>query len=162
MQASITIRDLLAIIRTLPSDSPVKDPTKWYLTQKQHWIGWLSDYGGPGAYGRKTEVKRDARYAYNHIVEPKMLVYLAQASGLKRSLLLAAMRVLARRQTLMEKSAAIRKMVPWKTIALALWKDTRGKSTIQVSTKPQNINVLPVRNNKQTPAKSPRKRRPHR
>jgi hypothetical protein len=25
-----------------------------YSSQKQHWIGWLSEYHGPKYYGRKT------------------------------------------------------------------------------------------------------------
>lgn len=26
----------------------------WYTSQKEHWLGWLSEYDGPGAYDRKT------------------------------------------------------------------------------------------------------------
>jgi hypothetical protein len=55
-------------IRRLPADDPVVDPKKWYTTQKQHWVGWLGEYQGPGFYGRRTGSRRDAEYAYNHIV----------------------------------------------------------------------------------------------
>jgi len=113
----------MTAIRGLRADRPIRDPRKWYLTQKQHWLGWLSEYGGPGAYRRQTGVKRDARFAYMHIVEPAMLLYLASASGVDRKLLTAARRVSARCATLMEKSAAIRAVIPWETVGAALWRN---------------------------------------
>jgi hypothetical protein len=53
----------------------------WYTTQHEHWLGWLKEYDGPGAYGRKGS-EYSAEYAYNHIVNPQMLVYLAEAIGI--------------------------------------------------------------------------------
>src|SRR5262245_45052949 len=47
----------------------------WYKTQQEHWLGWLREYSGPGAYGRGNW-KRSAEFVYNHIVNPQMLVYL--------------------------------------------------------------------------------------
>lgn len=112
MRDPISIRTFMAAIRGLPADRAVRDPRKWYLTQKQHWLGWLSEYSGPGAYRRQTGAKRDARFAYMHIVEPAMLLYLASASGVDRRLLTAARRASARGATLMEKSGAIRAFIP--------------------------------------------------
>jgi hypothetical protein len=37
----------------------------WYSTQKEHWLGWLKEYDGPGYYGRKKR-HRSAEFAYNH------------------------------------------------------------------------------------------------
>jgi hypothetical protein len=37
----------------------------WYTTQKEHWLGWLSEYCGPGYYGRKNW-QRSAEFVYNH------------------------------------------------------------------------------------------------
>lgn len=85
-----SVASLLRRIRTLPADPAVDDPRKWYRTQKEHWIGWLAQYDGPGAYGRRTDVVRDARYAYNHIVEPAMLLYLAKSAGIDRRRVCAA------------------------------------------------------------------------
>jgi len=48
--------------------------------QKEHWLGWLGAHHGPGAYGRKSNAKRNAMYAYNHIVEFKMLLWLMEAA----------------------------------------------------------------------------------
>lgn len=73
---SVSISNLMRAIERLPSDKPVMDPKKWYKTQKEHWLGWLREYHGPSAYGRKNGRRRDAKFAYNHIVEPKMLVWL--------------------------------------------------------------------------------------
>jgi hypothetical protein len=36
----------------------------WYRSQKEHWLGWLAEYDGPGAYGRSAKTPRDAQYAY--------------------------------------------------------------------------------------------------
>jgi hypothetical protein len=116
-----SIGALLAAIRSLPADPPFHNPRKWYLTQKEHWIGWLSDYNGPGAYGRQTGVKHDAKFAYNHIVEPLMLIYLADASGVDPKLVKAAKRACAKGTTLMQKSGAIRAVIPWESIAVVLW-----------------------------------------
>jgi len=33
---------------------PAKEASK-YPSQQQHWIGWLSEYGGPGYYGRCSQ-----------------------------------------------------------------------------------------------------------
>ncbi len=38
--------DLMRAIGRLPEDEPVDDPRKWYRTQKEHWLEWLSAYGG--------------------------------------------------------------------------------------------------------------------
>lgn len=121
MRDPISIRSLISAIRALRADLPVHTPGKWYRTQKQHWLGWLSEYAGPGAYGRQARVKRDAGFAYNHIVEPKMLLYLATASGVDHSLLAAAKRSCGKGTTLMRQSGAVRAIMPWETVAAALW-----------------------------------------
>src|SRR5690349_14724277 len=64
----------------------------WYTSQKEHWLGWLSEYHGPGAYGRKTSKGRTGEFVYNHIGCPPMLLYLAEAAGFPKSVLLAAKR----------------------------------------------------------------------
>ena len=117
----ISVRSLAIAIRRLRTDPPVRDPHKWYLTQQEHWLGWLSEYHSPGAYGRQTGVKRDARYAYNHIVQPEMLLYLAKAAGVDRKLLGAATRACAKNRALVQKSSAIQGIIPWEIVAAALW-----------------------------------------
>ncbi len=81
------VEELLAVIKMLPEDEPTNNPTVWYRSQREHWIGWLSDYYGPGAYGRKSPPPKEARRVYNRIVCPQMLQWLlAQASGRIRKL----------------------------------------------------------------------------
>src|ERR1700730_18668119 len=64
----------------------------WYSSQKEHWMGWLSEYDGPGAYGRKSWTGRTAEFVYNHINCPPMLLWLAGAVGVPKKNLLAAKR----------------------------------------------------------------------
>src|SRR5712692_5349991 len=120
-RSPVSIGRFIRAIRRLPSDKPVLDRRKWYRTQREHWLGWLADYHGPGAYGRVTGKKRDAQYAYNHIVEPKMLLWLIAAVGVKPVLVRTARLASGRVSTLPGKSASIRKHVPWSVVATALW-----------------------------------------
>lgn len=86
----------------------------WYMTQKEHWLGWLSQYDGPGAYGRKTWSGRSAEFVYNHINCPPMLLWLAEASGVSKRVVLAAKRsALAARQNRGTHCAVIRKAIQW-------------------------------------------------
>src|SRR5262245_11407403 len=59
--SNVTVAALRRAISRLPSDKPVVTPGKWYKTQKEHWLGWLSEYHGPGAYGRRADTRRDAK-----------------------------------------------------------------------------------------------------
>ena len=56
---SISIEQFILAIERLPEDAPRDRDGVWYRTQKEHWLGWLSQYEGPGAYGR-TGPARDA------------------------------------------------------------------------------------------------------
>jgi len=123
MDDSADILDLLIAISRLPEDKPRCTPGKWYLTQKEHWIGWLFEYNSPGAYRRKATSGRDARFVYNHVVQPEMLVYLAEAAGVDRTSVARAKRVLSSDATLMQKAAQIRELIPWPVVAAALWPD---------------------------------------
>lgn len=121
MKDPIPVRKLLAAIRKLQADRPVHTPGKWYRTQHEHWIGWLSEYHGTGAYGRNVTVERDAKFAYNHIVEPQMLLYLAGAAGVQRSKVSRARNAASDAKTLMQRAGIVRKHLPWTVIATALW-----------------------------------------
>jgi hypothetical protein len=126
MKDPTSIRTLIRAINKLPPDKPIDRPGIWYQTQHQHWIGWLSEYHGPGRYGRQTGIKRDAKFAYNHIVNPQMLLWLISASGVNRTLVSAATRAGAHGTTRMQKAKIIRAVVPWEFIAKALWPNYSG------------------------------------
>lgn len=121
MEPSISIAEFIKIIRRLPIDPPRDDLNTWYRTQKEHWLGWLGEYGGPGAYGRKGGDNRDARFAYNHIVCPELLLYLIRAIPLGREQIEAAEGADQSGATLMERCGLIRKAVPWTEIYQAVW-----------------------------------------
>ena len=86
MGKPISIGRFIKAIRALPADEPQVYPKKRYATQKEHWLGWLCGYYGPGVYGRNPETRRDAEYVYNHIVEVKMLLWLIEAAGIEPEL----------------------------------------------------------------------------
>src|SRR5512147_2274709 len=113
MTKKIGIKQFFLAIYDLPSDKPKDTPGKWYKTQKEHWLGWLSEYDGAGAYGRDVSKKRDARFAYNHIVNYQMLLWIIQAAGVEKDLVKLAKSACDQAKTMHQKSAAIRKYVPW-------------------------------------------------
>ena len=102
------------------ADSQQERKNVWYTTQQQHWLGWLKDYAGDGAYNRKGR-GYSAEFAYNHIVNPQMLIYLAEAARIERAVLTAAAKAaFARRTTMSSMSSAIRRVIPWKIVEAAL------------------------------------------
>jgi hypothetical protein len=120
MEKQVTITQFRKAIKPLPEDGPRKRRGIWYLTQKQHWLGWLRVYNGPGAYGCNNW-SRDAKFAYNHIVCPNMLVYLAHAIPLDQEIINGVDQAFHTGFTEMEKSGAIRKVTPWPVIYQASW-----------------------------------------
>src|SRR5262249_18601170 len=97
----------------------------WYAHQQEHWMGWLSEYDGPGAYGR-IGTDRSAAFAYNHIVNPQMLVYLAEAAGVADELVVEAVdAALANSSTMPSMSSAVRRLIPWATVEDALLSRSR-------------------------------------
>ncbi len=121
MKVFISVRRLRSRIAALPSDRPRINPGVWFRTQKEHWLGWLAEYHGPGAYGRVGGVGRDAGFAYNHIVNPYMLVWLVRAAGFPASVVREVRNAGDGAGTYQARSAAIRKIVPWERIAPILW-----------------------------------------
>jgi hypothetical protein len=134
-----TPQDLRRVIEGLSPKSPITDRFSaqwreggrrgggqqeqgkvWYRTQHEHWLGWLEGYLGPGAYNRKDH-RRTAEFVYNHIVNPQMLIYLAEASRLPRPLVQRAARAaLAHATTMSAMCGAIRREISWKMIEAAL------------------------------------------
>ena len=120
-EEQICIAQFIRAIKKLPSDEPEENPKVWYKTQKQHWLRWLEGYDGSGGYNRIPGQGRDARFAYNHIVCHKMLLWIIDAAGVSPELVKAARRVAEKKDSMMAKSAAIRKLIPWEMLADALW-----------------------------------------
>jgi len=55
-----------------------------YTTQRDHSLGWLSEYYGPGYYGRRNR-NRSAEHVYSHVVCPPMALWLGEASGIPKA-----------------------------------------------------------------------------
>ncbi|MGP3789336.1 hypothetical protein [Pseudomonas sp. B392_1p] len=111
------------MIERLPSDESVPHGTQGYAhytTQRDHWLGWLDPNNKAGKYARSSGPSRDAKYAYNHIMEPKMLLWLISASGLPNSELEKAREEAQEKKAFGSKCAAIRRVVPWERIVTAL------------------------------------------
>jgi hypothetical protein len=121
MTRPVSIRRFRDAIKKLPSDRPRDTPGKRYKTEKEHWLGWLGDYNGPGYYGRQDSTPRNAKLAYNRIVEVKMLLYLAKASRVSPSRLAKARAAERTAPSLQAKSGAVRKVIPWEVVEEALW-----------------------------------------
>ena len=69
-----------------------------------------------------ASMNRDAAYAYNHIVEPKMLLWIISAARVSPKLVTAARRGAKGATSMPGKPAIVRKHVPWQVLALALWR----------------------------------------
>ena len=78
-------------------------------------------------------VKRDARFAYNHVICPELLMYLICAIPLGQERIEAARKVYDRGLSEMEKSGAIRKIVPWSEIYQAIWGNRKPNLAKRVS-----------------------------
>jgi len=136
---SISIAKFLKAIKQLPSDPSVVRPNIWYLTQKEHWIGWLSNYHSPGGYGRQVDKNRTAKYAYNHIVNSLMLLWINKAAGVDPKLIKKVQSIALKEKTLMAQSAIIRKSIPWTTLADRLWPEINPKKAIKKAVSPEDF-----------------------
>lgn len=131
-------KHLLAEIKRLPVEASIADrferdllrhetaaissgSTAWYRHQKEHWLGWLSQYHLPGYYGRKASTKRTAKFAFNGIKNSAMILWLVDASGVARSVVKSA-RLAAEKASgnMNSQCAAIRAIAPWETVEEAL------------------------------------------
>jgi hypothetical protein len=99
-----------------------------YSSQKEHWIGWLSEYGTAGRYNRKNKRVRSAEVVYKRIGCPPMLLWLCEASKVTRRQVHSAMRAaLTAGPNYRQQCAAIRAIVPWPDVESALSKSASAE-----------------------------------
>lgn len=92
----------------------------WYANQREHLLGWLSEYDGPGYYGR-SNWSRSAEFVYNHFQCAPGLLWLAEAAGVPRFALMKAKEaVLAARENSAAQAGALRRVLPWPLIEALL------------------------------------------
>ena len=120
--SSYSVEKLINVIKKLPADKEVPSGTQGYSryhSQKAHWLGWLSKK--PGAkYYRQDAPNRGAKFVYNHIMEPKMLLWLITASGVDNKLIANAQKDSDNARTMASSCAAIRKVVSWEDLELII------------------------------------------
>jgi len=123
--SNLSVESLAKIIEKLPSDKEVLTGTQGYnryRTQKAHWLGWLDSKSTTGTYQRKDAPERDSKYVYNHIMEPKMLLWLISASGVQPELVERAKEEASAKKSMASSCAAIRKVVPWQALEQTLFR----------------------------------------
>lgn len=123
MEKRISVNHFRNVIKKLKSDDSIISSRVYYKTQKEHWLCFLNNYDFNQAYGRLQGMNRDARFVYNHIVCPSMLVYLIKAVGIESQLVDEVEKAAESGKTLMESAGKIRKIVPWSMIYKKLWGD---------------------------------------
>jgi hypothetical protein len=96
----------------------------WYMIEHHQWLRWLEAYDGPGGCGRSHWL-RAAEFVYNHIRNPGILMYVAEAVDIDRELLDAAADAASASCSMGSRSSAIRRIVPWRMIECALMQDLR-------------------------------------
>ena len=120
MNDHLDILDLLVAISRMKEDTRAVS-TKWYESQKEHWVGWLFEYLTPGAYSRKATEQRSAKLIYNRVVCPDLLLYLAAGSGVPPNTVRRAKSAArAAGPTQMAQAGAVRQIIPWQTVLHAL------------------------------------------
>ena len=91
-----------------------------YSSQREHWLGWLREYDGPGYYGRQDS-HRTAEFVYNHINCPPMALWLCETAGIDTATVVKAKNAALRaKPSFPSQSAAIRKVIPWNGIEAKL------------------------------------------
>lgn len=119
MERRISTDEFRRKIKKLPADEV--RPGYIHKNQKGHWLHWLFWYNEKSAYGRAIGMNRDAKWAYNHIVCPDMLIYLIKAINIQPDLVMLAEKAFRENATEMHRSGEIRKIVPWPLVYDALW-----------------------------------------
>jgi len=108
---------LAELIEKLPADKEAPSGNQGYnryRTQKAHWLGWLDSKSTSGTYQRQDTPHRGAKYGFNHIMEPKMLLWLISASGLQPVLVEHAKEEALNKKPMASSCATIRKGVPFR------------------------------------------------
>lgn len=107
----VSVEELMEAIQKFPSSE-----------YRDMWLRWLGEYDEPGYYNRLAGMKRSAKFAYNHLFNPEMLLWLIQAAGIAKNLVELAEHDYNRApDDVRKQAAAIRKRVPWDELERTLW-----------------------------------------
>ena len=121
--SSYTVESLIKFIESLPAEKEVEIGTQGYnlyTSQKSHWLGWLDSKSNTGTYQRRDSPNRGAKFVYNHIMEPKMLLWLISASNVDKKLIARAQKDSDSAKTMASSCASIRKVIPWEALEIVI------------------------------------------
>lgn len=106
--------DLLSAISILPDQTRLLP-----RSYKQQWLDWLSGYDGPGFYGRENS-DRTARFIFNRLNNPAMILWLAEASGVDQTLIRQASQFPRKNASKQTQAASVRTIISWELIEARL------------------------------------------
>ncbi|MGJ4914225.1 hypothetical protein ACQR10_23720 [Bradyrhizobium sp. HKCCYLRH2060] len=109
----------MAVIEGLSARTPLSDglprPNGQVSFRKQ-WLAWLSEYLTPGYYDRKSAVD-DAQWAYNHLSNGRMIVWLNEAAGEDSRIIHAAIVAMEDRGLPQTEARYARRILRWERAA---------------------------------------------
>jgi hypothetical protein len=88
---------------------------------KSQWLGWLGEYLTPGYYDRKNAVD-DAQWAYQHLNNGRMIVWLNEAAGEHPRIIHAAIVAMDGREPPQTEAKYARRVLPWEAVVPLLFK----------------------------------------
>jgi hypothetical protein len=117
------IKRFSAAIKGLRRRTPKSDkfPIPSGYTSLQHqWLEWLEEYLEPGYYDRKNVVD-DARWAYQHLNNGNMIIWLNEAAGEDSRMVQAAIVAIHGRDSRQTEAMYARRVFPWDQLATRLF-----------------------------------------
>lgn len=122
-----TIAQFIAAIKGLRQQTPQSDQfplPAGHTSFKSQWLGWLEEYLTPGYYDRKNAVD-DAEWAYQHLNNGRMIVWLNEAAGENPRIIHAAIVAMDGREPLQTEAKYARRVLPWESAAGLLFNPKR-------------------------------------
>ncbi|MGJ5088591.1 hypothetical protein ACQR06_23935 [Bradyrhizobium sp. HKCCYLRH1065] len=124
MKSLYTIAQLMTAIEGLSARTPLSDelplPTG-HVNFRSQWLAWLSEYLTPGYYDRNNAVD-DAKWAYNHLGNGKMIVWLNEAAGEDSRIIRATIVAMEEREPPQTRASYARRVLPWESAAGLLFR----------------------------------------
>lgn len=123
MARTYTIEQLSSAIRDLRRRTPQSDCLPQPEDQtglRAQWLRWLDEYLEPGYYDRKN-AHDDAQWAYNHLNNGRMIVWLNEAAGESPRIIGAAIAAMEDREPPQTEAKYARRVLPWEELARRLF-----------------------------------------
>jgi hypothetical protein len=95
-----------------------------YANLKDQWLCWLREYLTPGYYDRQNAVD-DAQWAYQHLNNGDMIVWLNEAAGEDARIIHAAIVAKDGREPPQTEAKYARLVLPWEGLVPLLFKPER-------------------------------------